>query len=744
LKETWQRRQGGRLTAEAYTEVGGVAGAIEKTAEDAYQQLTPLQRDAARRLFLRLVTPGEGQADTRARSVIPDDPEQRDIVRLFANPKTRLLVTGYDNTQGSASAGGEPRSTVELAHEALIQRWPTLRDWVRINRDNMRARATVLRGKAEWEEHGEDEKFLLNPGVQLERGRALLQQPGDVAVDDIVYYVVHSIEKDDRRLAAERETALADQKRIADARKRTAQVAVIGLVAALLVAGAALWQYLNATEATKVAKDATARAQASTEQAKTNLHEAKLAEEAADKAKKDALAQRDRAVQAEERARASAEQAQANLNVAQVAQSRFLSDLARERRAAPGGAGTAILLALEALPDITNHLARPYVPEAKLQLDAAWRDLRERVILSGQGADVTRAAFSPDDKRVVTASGDGTARIWDAATGQPVGEVLRGHSGPVVSAAFSPDGKRIVTASMDMTARIWDAATSHQIGEPLAGHKDAVRSAMFSPDGARVVTASWDGTARVWNAATGQPIGQPLMGHQFGLRSAAFSPDGTRIVTAGDDKTARIWDASTDQQIGVWLIGHGAQVVAASFSPDGKRIVTASWDKTARVWDAATGQQIGEPLIVGNELMSAGFSPNGNRIITASVDSMVRLWDTGNGQPIGEPLSGHLSQVNSAAFSPDGSRIVTASNDLTVRIWDAVTGRQVGRPLGGDTSAAFSPDGQRIVTASADKTARVWDAATGQLTEVLLGHQGAVRSAAFSPDGRRIVTASVD
>ena len=142
LKETWQERKGDKLTAEAYTAVGGVARAIEKTAEDAYERLTPEQKDATRRLFLRLVTPGEGQADTRARSVLPADPKQRDIVALFSNPKSRLLVTAL---QAAGSAGGEARATVEVAHEALIQRWPTLRDWVRANRENLRARACAPR-----------------------------------------------------------------------------------------------------------------------------------------------------------------------------------------------------------------------------------------------------------------------------------------------------------------------------------------------------------------------------------------------------------------------------------------------------------------------------------------------------------------------------------------------------------------------------------------------------------------------
>ena len=79
-----------------------------------------------------------------------------------------------------------------------------------------------------------------------------------------------------------------------------------------------------------------------------------------------------------------------------------------------------------------------------------------------------------------------------------------GHEDDIRSAAFSPDGKRIVTASWDRTARIWDAATGKPIGEPLRGHEDVVMSAAFSPDGQRIVTASKDRTARVWDAATGQ------------------------------------------------------------------------------------------------------------------------------------------------------------------------------------------------------------------------------------------------
>jgi WD40 repeat protein len=109
----------------------------------------------------------------------------------------------------------------------------------------------------------------------------------------------------------------------------------------------------------------------------------------------------------------------------------------------------------------------------------------------------------------------------------------------VWSAVFSPDGTRIVTASADKTARIWDATSGQQIA--LLRHEGIVWSAAFSPDGKHIVTASWDQTARTWDAATGQQIAL-LRGHEETVESAAFRPDGKRLVIASGDETAQIWD----------------------------------------------------------------------------------------------------------------------------------------------------------------------------------------------------------
>lgn len=357
------------------------------------------------------------------------------------------------------------------------------------------------------------------------------------------------------------------------------------------------------------------------------------------------------------------------------------------------------------------------------------------------------AEFSPDGSRIVTASRDRTARVWDASTGQALTEPLK-HDGIVKTARFSPDGDRIVTACvavLDNTvplrgrsggyARVWDARTGQPLTAPLK-HRLEVNHAEFSPDGQRVVTAAFDFT-RVWDVRTGHVLAQ-LLTYNSNVQYAHFSPDGERLVTACID--SQVWNSQTGEPLTKPLRHHGR---TAQFSPNGRLVVTSS-PGGAWVWDARTGLNI--TLLKHRYGVNwAEFSPDGQSVVTSSSDKTARVWDVGSGKELCEPLK-HKARVVYARFSSDGQQIITASADNTAQIWDARTGQRLVEPLtheGPIHIARFSPDGQKAVTASADKTASVWDVRNGQALPKFLDHKNKAVdgwSAQFSPNGAQVVT----
>ena len=253
---------------------------------------------------------------------------------------------------------------------------------------------------------------------------------------------------------------------------------------------------------------------------------------------------------------------------------------------------------------------------------------REGYMLSAPQVYYSGLAFAPQDSLVpqiygsrfhnlITVSGD-VDIVWPPS--EPL--VIDGLS-EVRAIALSPDGTRIVSGSNDKAIRVWDAVTGQQVGDALRGHESWVCSVAFSPDGTRIVSGSGDKTIRVWDAVTGQQVGEALRGHEDWVFSVAFSPDGTRIVSGSGDKTIRVWDAVTGQQVGEALSGHENLVPSVAFSPDGKRIVSGSGDNTIRVWDAVAGRQVGEVLRGHEEVHTVAFSPAGTHIEPLTSDNKV-------------------------------------------------------------------------------------------------------------------------
>jgi dipeptidyl aminopeptidase/acylaminoacyl peptidase len=269
---------------------------------------------------------------------------------------------------------------------------------------------------------------------------------------------------------------------------------------------------------------------------------------------------------------------------------------------------------------------------------------------------------------LATASGDGTARLWDARTCQLLGE-CKGLPNGATGVAFSADGAWLATASGDQTVRLWDGQSGQFLRE-FKGHPKGVTCVAFSPDGTRLASRGPENTAVLWDARAGeQPALLLCKGHTKLVTSVAFSRDGTRLATASWDQTARLWDVRTCQQLQVYK-GHAGFVTCVAFSPDGTQVATASDDKTARLWDARTGQQLHDFEGHTQAVICVAFSPDGTRLATASRDQTARLWDVRTGQQL-LTCKGHSGVVTSVAFSPDGMWLATASYDKTVRLWDA-------------------------------------------------------------------------
>ncbi len=386
--------------------------------------------------------------------------------------------------------------------------------------------------------------------------------------------------------------------------------------------------------------------------------------------------------------------------------------------------------------------------EAELALRRALALSHVEVGLRGHTAWMAHAAFSPDGERVVTASRDGRAGLWNASTGANIAW-LEGHRDRVSWAVFSNDGELIATASRDGTARIWDGDT----GEPrarLAGHTDFVTRVEFSRSGRRVVTAGKDATARIWDVATGEALAV-LRGHGKWVSSAKFTADGRTIVTASDDGTVRLWDTGSGAPRAV-LRPRSGPISALAVSPAGPRIFSAGYGDNgifsavgggaAVLWDSSTGREVGRLPLEGGVATAATFSDDGRLLATGNVDGTVRIWKAGSGDLV-SVLSGHTGPVTDLSLNDGGTRLATASGDGTAKLWDLAERRVLEELRGHDgwvTTAGFAPDGRTVLTASQDGTARIWDATAGESREELHAGQP-LTSASFTRQATSVLMA---
>jgi WD40 repeat protein len=384
----------------------------------------------------------------------------------------------------------------------------------------------------------------------------------------------------------------------------------------------------------------------------------------------------------------------------------------------------------------------------------------------------TSLAIIEGGTTLIAGGSDGTIRWLDAALGRER-LLLKGHTGAVLELAILPkteDGIRFVSASADGTPRIWTIAKGEGAtagGTPkkgaseisplvLAGHKGPVRGVVVTPAG-EIVTSGDDRTVRVWSALDGKTRGAPIeTGHAGPISAVAVSPDGTTILTGSDDKTARLIARSNGTVLRV-LAGHNGPVRSVAFSPQGDRIATADAKGGLKVWETATGLGViafghtspgGTPT---QPLQKVAFS-GPESLVSASTDGTLKTWRFAGSWTVHKTLGSHVFRILALDFSPDGGLLAAGGGEPSrsgeVKIWEVGKG-MLGRSLPtlhSDTvfSLRFSPDGTKLATASADKFLKVSSVADGKLVRSYEGHTHHVLAVDWRSDGKELVTGGGD
>jgi WD40 repeat protein len=426
---------------------------------------------------------------------------------------------------------------------------------------------------------------------------------------------------------------------------------------------------------------------------------------------------------------------------------------------------------------------------SNVAMQEALDDCRERRVFRGHKGALLSASFSADGGKALTCSTDGTARIWDAATGKSL------HTLPapdVLQAYFSPDGRRVVTLSgwdffrfgipamtntstlhwdkTGPTVRLWEANSGKLIArwQPpkpkwLYWVYTAV-GASFSSDSRRVVTffgMDRDGHPTVHDTRTGKRLA--VLRGQTPVLAAAFSPTARTVATACADDTIYLWEADTGNLLRT-LKGHRCNPGLLTFSPDGRRLLSLGTgrkyvvrngvpnlpevadDSAGRVWDVATGKQLAAlkwPDTGRTPFATGAFQPDGRHVTLADGYRGRRVWDAQTGEPRPSPeparlaLPGHPGAAR-VAVGPDGVSVLYADSDRVARL---LADRGTADLRGHDDkvhTAVFRRDGKAIITASADGTARLWEAPLPGLLEPPPGAYWATPWTALTPDGRRL------
>jgi WD40 repeat protein len=727
MVETWRRREGDTLTLAGYRAAGGVAGSIAQSADSLYEAAFDTdEKEACRRLMLRLVAPGEGTSDTRHR--LPMSDLERDhnpeIGRRIVAEMTDARLLTVD------------RDTLEIAHEALLQSWPRLRRWIDDARDDLRMRQRIAHAAAEWSAQGRDADLLYR-GAPLQAALEWADEHGEVLGP-----------AEEEFLSASREAFIAAKRRSEEAARRSRRLWRIAVSTLALLAAAAIG-------ATVIAFSALGESRARYAQA--------LATQARLLASSDPRTAI--ALAAEASARVNTDPADARAALVEASQT-------LAAKFVPSGAALSVGDALTVVVSPDGSLIVTGNRDGSI---STWDPSGERLAtVPGHSEAIEEMDFTPDGRRLVSGSDDSSVILWDLADPAAPQKSLLGETTDIVwSVTVAPDGATAASATEDGTIRLWDLRSHRRLGAAWGDkNKDAI-TVSFSPDGELLMVGNGLGEVTGYSIDDRRIAIPTFSAHRSDVWEIEFSPDGERFATASSDGRIRIWKTSTRPKLvaepfersgwdvrGVLmdekdvLAGNeeGRLLVApndgstrpTSFAPRHAQIVDAAWgaetlatlglDQRMQIWtrgDEPTAIEITEHI---DGAFGIAASPDRSRVATGDGDGNVRVFSTTTGGLELGPVGLHDGAVRDLAFSDDGTRLASSGEDGNVEVIDAATGDQVlSLPVSDLPVRSLLYNDGHLITGGDDQMVRIWQGQT--LTEELGPQEAGITAMALGPDG---------
>jgi WD40 repeat protein len=804
LEKLWELRDGRRLLAKTYTEMGRLEGALDAHAEKFYTEtLTMDDQPLCRQIMVDLVRPGEGSADTKKRVPIGELAPthlKREVLRKLTD--ARLVTT---DGEIEATAG-----QAELAHEALIGGWKRLGGWVNENREFLLWRQRLSGLLAVWKKEQESGEALLRGPFLIEAQKWFDQRSQDLSDPERKFISASREERErlaredkerqEHQLKIARELAEAQRERAEEAetnrwlqkeraedaekrakeQKEAAQAdaaaaksfrRLAGILAAvaLIAVGGAIFGFSQKQNA----EVANAEAKRQETIAKENASKEKIARDAAEKQTRFANEQR---LKAEEETRiaesaaadARKENARAESEAAKAkATYERNGELNRKNQEQLNDASmSAMAVAVQRLEDDGRwsegiaHLAhavqlKPTNREASVRL--YWSLLLGaeenahflRSVLTHAGP-VTEARFSPDGKLIVSISGP-EIYLWEA--GKQLAQLE--HSSAVSGMNFNSDGTKLVTWTAK-EYQVWAIPTGKLLAkntEPF-GSKDDVRSlenVVFSTDGKSLLTSSGSGDVRhlsLWDIPSGKP--STWENDAFSGFDAQFSKDGSKILITWKSVT-ELWDIPGNRLLAQARFGTGVEhfVRNAQFGEDEQSVFTT--DGTQVKFLATTKAKVTPPAWAkGGRLRYAEV--NGDvalvTVHTSDDGDVTSLVETASGKEISE-ISERIdfnAGVDRSEFTGDSSRLLITNEAGGARVVETIKeGREICRfNLGWPAKRSWNKNGTRLVTIDDKGGMQLWDTTRGRLLGQTFAVEGRIFSAEFNPDGKSVLTAGED